>query len=271
MADRNKQVSAANDADKGAVCDWYAPMIGGYGTPPSCAYIPAAADKPTCIGTFPSLRRDDRTVRRLPDGPRRPPEQLQPVYAGPGAGPAGVQGGRRGGMPQLLSGAIAFQDDMDPVRAAIERGIERAGYYRSESTVTTSSAASWTASSPESGRARSSWPTSPTTIPAFATSPGLRGGQPPALHAVSTRSPKRCPFRRKASQHTHVGGRQARHAGGAAGGANRRRPRLGPHYALKRLTATAQGRLHLSRFGRRPGRRKLCSSAGCILNWRFNI
>ena len=54
VGDRNKQVSAANDADKGAVCDWYAPMIGGYGTPRSCAYIPAAPDKSTCIAAFPS-------------------------------------------------------------------------------------------------------------------------------------------------------------------------------------------------------------------------
>ena len=53
--DRNKQVSAVTDADKGSVCDWFAPMVGGYGATPSCAewLISAPPDKATCTSEFP--------------------------------------------------------------------------------------------------------------------------------------------------------------------------------------------------------------------------
>lgn len=54
--DRNKQVSAVTDAEKTALCDWFAPMVGDYGAVPTCAnwIIAAPPDRATCISTFPS-------------------------------------------------------------------------------------------------------------------------------------------------------------------------------------------------------------------------
>lgn len=54
--DRSKQVSAVSDAEKSAVCDWFAPMVGDYGSVPTCAgwIISAPPDKATCISTFPT-------------------------------------------------------------------------------------------------------------------------------------------------------------------------------------------------------------------------
>lgn len=51
----SEPVSAASDADKGALCDWYAGMVGGYGAPATCAMaqITAPPDKATCISQFP--------------------------------------------------------------------------------------------------------------------------------------------------------------------------------------------------------------------------
>ena len=53
--DASEQVSAASDADKGALCDWYAGMVGGYGAPTTCAMaqITAPPDKATCVSQFP--------------------------------------------------------------------------------------------------------------------------------------------------------------------------------------------------------------------------
>jgi len=53
--DRSKTVSAVSDADKASVCDWFAPMVGGYGTTPACAdwLISAPPDKATCMSEFP--------------------------------------------------------------------------------------------------------------------------------------------------------------------------------------------------------------------------
>ena len=54
--DRNKAISTVTEAEKGALCDWYAPMAGGYGAPPVCAtgFIHAPPDRATCIADFPS-------------------------------------------------------------------------------------------------------------------------------------------------------------------------------------------------------------------------
>jgi len=53
--DRSKQVSSVTDADKAALCDWFAPMAGGYGATHPCAQalITAPPDKATCIAEFP--------------------------------------------------------------------------------------------------------------------------------------------------------------------------------------------------------------------------
>jgi hypothetical protein len=53
--DRSKPVSAADDTEKGALCDWFAPMVGGYGNSPSCANykISAPPDQGICISAFP--------------------------------------------------------------------------------------------------------------------------------------------------------------------------------------------------------------------------
>ncbi len=54
--DRAKQVSAATEADKNALCDWFAPMVGGYGTTPACTgyLLEAPPDKPACLTDFPN-------------------------------------------------------------------------------------------------------------------------------------------------------------------------------------------------------------------------
>jgi len=54
--DRSQQVSAVSDTDKGALCDWFAPMVGGYGTTPACAdyILEAPPDKATCLVDFPN-------------------------------------------------------------------------------------------------------------------------------------------------------------------------------------------------------------------------
>jgi hypothetical protein len=53
--DRSKPVSSVTDADKSALCDWFAPMVGGYGAVPACAewLISAPPDKATCLADFP--------------------------------------------------------------------------------------------------------------------------------------------------------------------------------------------------------------------------
>ena len=53
--DRGKQVSVLSNIEKSSLCDWFAPMFGGYGTTPSCAnwVISAPPDKPTCMTEFP--------------------------------------------------------------------------------------------------------------------------------------------------------------------------------------------------------------------------
>src|SRR5262245_17407867 len=54
--DRSKPISSVTEADKGALCDWFVPMVGGYGAPPPCAmgFLSAPPDKATCIMEFPS-------------------------------------------------------------------------------------------------------------------------------------------------------------------------------------------------------------------------
>jgi len=54
--DRSKQVSAVTDAEKSSLCDWYAPMFGGYGTTPACTnwLISAPPDLATCLSGFPA-------------------------------------------------------------------------------------------------------------------------------------------------------------------------------------------------------------------------
>jgi len=53
--DRSKRVSTVTDAEKAALCDWLAPMVGGYGSTHPCpgALITAPPDKATCIAEFP--------------------------------------------------------------------------------------------------------------------------------------------------------------------------------------------------------------------------
>jgi hypothetical protein len=53
--DRSRLVSAVTDDDKAALCDWFAPMVGGYGATHSCqdAYLTAPPDKATCVAEFP--------------------------------------------------------------------------------------------------------------------------------------------------------------------------------------------------------------------------
>jgi len=53
--DRSKQVSAVSDADKSALCDWFAPMVGGYGAAAPCTLggVSAPPDKATCVAEFP--------------------------------------------------------------------------------------------------------------------------------------------------------------------------------------------------------------------------
>jgi len=54
--DSSKQVSAVTDADKGALCDWFAGMVGGYGATSTCAdaALEAPPDKASCMSDFPN-------------------------------------------------------------------------------------------------------------------------------------------------------------------------------------------------------------------------
>jgi hypothetical protein len=54
--DGTKQISAANDADKASLCDWFAAQVGGYGSTPACAdaLLKAPPSKDDCLATFPS-------------------------------------------------------------------------------------------------------------------------------------------------------------------------------------------------------------------------
>src|SRR5262245_37984486 len=53
--DRARLASAVTDEDKSALCDWFAPMVGGYGAAHPCqdAYLTAPPDKATCVAEFP--------------------------------------------------------------------------------------------------------------------------------------------------------------------------------------------------------------------------
>jgi hypothetical protein len=53
--DRSKPVSSVTEADKSALCDWFAPMVGGYGSVSACAegFLTAPPDKATCLADFP--------------------------------------------------------------------------------------------------------------------------------------------------------------------------------------------------------------------------
>lgn len=53
--DRSREASAVTEAEKGSLCDWYAPMVGGYGAASMCAgaLIDAPPDQATCIADFP--------------------------------------------------------------------------------------------------------------------------------------------------------------------------------------------------------------------------
>jgi hypothetical protein len=50
--DRSRTISTLTEAEKGEVCDWFAPMAGGYGAAPTCAnwIVAAPPDKATCVG-----------------------------------------------------------------------------------------------------------------------------------------------------------------------------------------------------------------------------
>jgi hypothetical protein len=54
--DRSKPVSSVTEDEKGALCDWFAPMVAGYGNPHPCgdAVLTAPTDKAMCIADFPS-------------------------------------------------------------------------------------------------------------------------------------------------------------------------------------------------------------------------
>ena len=70
--DRSKPISSVTEAEKNTLCDWFAPMLGGYGSTPACALalITAPPDKATCVAAVPDLHGDDRPVRGLHDGDR---------------------------------------------------------------------------------------------------------------------------------------------------------------------------------------------------------
>jgi hypothetical protein len=53
--DRSRPASAVTEAEKAALCDWFAPMVGGYGSTHPCqeAFLTAPPDMPTCIAEFP--------------------------------------------------------------------------------------------------------------------------------------------------------------------------------------------------------------------------
>ena len=54
--DGSKQVSALSTTDKTSMCDWFAGLVGGYGSTPSCsmAVITAPPSKSECLTSFPS-------------------------------------------------------------------------------------------------------------------------------------------------------------------------------------------------------------------------
>jgi hypothetical protein len=54
--DGTKQISAASDTDKMNLCNWFASMVGGYGSTPSCsmAVITAPPSEADCVSTFPA-------------------------------------------------------------------------------------------------------------------------------------------------------------------------------------------------------------------------
>jgi hypothetical protein len=54
--DRSKPISSVTEAERNMLCDWFAPMLGGYGSTPACAMalISAPPDKATCVAEFPS-------------------------------------------------------------------------------------------------------------------------------------------------------------------------------------------------------------------------
>jgi hypothetical protein len=54
--DRSKPISSVTEAEKDTLCDWFTPMVGGYGSTPACALalITAPQDKATCVAEFPA-------------------------------------------------------------------------------------------------------------------------------------------------------------------------------------------------------------------------
>ena len=54
--DRSKPISSVTEDEKNTLCDWFAPMVGGYGSTPACAIalISAPPDKATCVAEFPA-------------------------------------------------------------------------------------------------------------------------------------------------------------------------------------------------------------------------
>jgi pilus assembly protein FimV len=63
---RSKTVSSLTTAEKTALCDWYAPQVGGYGAAATCsmALIGAPADQASCLADFPTC---SATVGNLAD------------------------------------------------------------------------------------------------------------------------------------------------------------------------------------------------------------
>jgi hypothetical protein len=53
--DGNTQISAATNTDKMNLCNWFAGMAGGYGSPSTCsmALITAPPSEADCVSTFP--------------------------------------------------------------------------------------------------------------------------------------------------------------------------------------------------------------------------
>ena len=53
--DRSQMVSAVSEADKNTLCDWFAPLVGGYGSTPSCPdyLLMADANRMECVASFP--------------------------------------------------------------------------------------------------------------------------------------------------------------------------------------------------------------------------
>ncbi len=54
--DGTKQISSVSAADKASLCDWFAGLVGGYGTPETCsmAQLSAPTDQADCLSSFPS-------------------------------------------------------------------------------------------------------------------------------------------------------------------------------------------------------------------------